>query len=459
METGTVVLAAGQGKRMKSGLPKVLHKIAGMPLICHVLDSLEEAGIDNIVIVVGKDAEMIQDVLGTRYKYALQDPPLGTGDAVKKALPFLDECEEILIVCGDTPLLTAQTLISMIQERRSKDAGACVLTTCLEDPGGYGRILRSAEDLIAGIIEDRDATDEQKKIKEVNAGTYVFRRNALESALLRLNSDNSQGEYYLTDCIELLRKAGFSVTALSAPPEEAIGVNTRRELAAAGEILRMRVCNRLMEEGVTIVDPATTYLDKRVEVGQDTIIYPFTFLEGKTKVGQNCVLGPGTRVVDSTIGDCVEARNSIIIESVVGSRCQIGPFAYIRPGSVLGEGVKIGDFVELKRAAVGAGSKIPHLSYVGDAVIGSGVNVGAGTITCNYDGVDKYETHIEDGAFIGSNTNLVAPVTVGKDAVTGAGSTITKDVPPGALALERSRQVIIPEWAKKRQKKDKQNRE
>ncbi len=453
---GAVILAAGQGKRMKSEIPKVLHRVAGAPLIRHVLDSVEAAGIEEVVIVVGQGADLVRKALGAGYRYALQVEPRGTGDAVARALPLLSpECREVLVLCGDTPLLRPPTLLRLIEARRAAGAAVSLLTSSLENPRGYGRILRDGENRVLAIIEESDATAAQREIKEVNTGTYVFAREFLENTVARLRPENRQGEYYLTDCIGLLRDAGQPVAALNAPPEETLGVNTREELAAAGRILRRRECSRLMEAGVTILDPETTYPDRGVEVGPDTVIYPFTFLEGRTKVGRGCLLGPGTRLVDSTLGDAVEVWYSVVVESTVGDRCQIGPFAYLRPGSVLAEGVKIGDFVELKKAVVGAGSKIPHLSYVGDAVIGSGVNIGAGTITCNYDGLQKHETRVEDGAFIGSNTNLVAPVTIGKGAVTGAGSTITRDVPPGALAVERAKQVVIPDWAKRKAGKGK----
>ncbi|MDH7576572.1 MAG: bifunctional UDP-N-acetylglucosamine diphosphorylase/glucosamine-1-phosphate N-acetyltransferase GlmU [Bacillota bacterium] len=453
---GAIILAAGQGKRMKSEIPKVLHRIAGAPLICHVLGAVEEAGIKEIIVVTGQGAELVQKTLGAGYRYACQAEPRGTGDAVAKALPLLSpECREVLILCGDTPLLRPQTLLRLIEARRTAGAPVAVLTSNLENPWGYGRILRDEGERVLAIVEETDATPGQKEIKEVNAGTYVFARESLEDTISKLRPENRQGEYYLTDCVGFLCARRQPVNAVSAPPEEIQGINTREELAAAARLLRRRECSRLMEAGVTILDPETTYPDRGVEVGRDTVIYPFTFIEGKTKVGRGCLLGPGTRLLDCTLGDGVEVQYSVITSSTVGDRCQIGPFAYLRPGSILAEGVKVGDFVELKKAVVGAGSKIPHLSYVGDAVIGSGVNVGAGTITCNYDGVQKHETRIEDGAFIGSNTNLVAPVTVGKGAVTGAGSTITRNVPPGALAVERARQVVIPNWEKKKAEKGK----
>lgn len=456
-ELGAIILAAGQGKRMKSELPKALHRAAGVPLLRHVLDCVIEAGIREVVIVIGQGAELVRREMGEEYRYAYQEQPLGTGDAVRRALPLLSsQCEEVLILCGDTPLLRPGSLTGLVAARRSAGAAAAVLTSVFADPRGYGRILRNSADLVEAIVEESDATGEQKEIREINTGTYVFDRLSLEKVITILRPDNRQGEYYLTDCISFLRADGSPVAAVTAPAAETVGINTRRELAAAERLLRERECWRLMDEGVTILDPATTYIDRGVIVGRDSVIYPATYLEGATRVGKECVLGPGTRLIDTTLGDHVEIQYTVVLESIIGDSCQIGPFAYIRPGTVLAERVKIGDFVELKKTVVGKGSKIPHLSYVGDTMVGSGVNIGAGTITCNYDGFHKSETHIEDGVFIGSNTNLVAPVTVGKNAVTAAGSTITKDVPPDALAVERAKQVVVNDWIKRKREKGKE---
>jgi len=449
--TAAVILAAGQGKRMKSALPKVLHRCAGVPLIRYVLDAVAAAGVTSVVIVIGTGAAQVREAMGDGYRYVLQEPQRGTGDAVAKALPQVaPECRDLLVLCGDTPLLTPASLSRLLATRREASAGACILTSVFDDPSGYGRIVRDASGLVAAIVEDGDATLEQRKIREINTGAYSFEREALEEALSGLRPDNSQGEYYLTDVIETLRQYGRPVAAMAAPPAETAGINTRRELAAAEHILRRWECERLMDAGVTIIDPAVTYIDHGVEVGRDTVIYPFCFLEGATRVGEGCVVGPGTRLVDTDLGSGVTVQYSLLIRSTAGNGCQIGPYAYMRPGTELAERVKVGDFVELKQVQVGPGSKIPHLSYVGDAVIGAGVNVGAGTITCNYDGFSKHRTQIGDGAFIGSNTNLVAPVSIGAEAVTGAGSTITRDVPDGSLAVERSRQKVVPGWSQKK---------
>lgn len=456
---GAVVLAAGQGKRMRSDTPKVLHRAAGAPLVCHVLDAVKEAGITETIVVIGQGSEVVRAALGPDYTYALQEEQLGTGDAVKKSLPHLSaDCQEVLVVCGDTPLLKPETLAALVRVRRETGAAAAVLTSIFDDPQGYGRVLRNEDNMVEAIVEDRDAAEDQKLVQEINTGTYIFTRKALEATICRLQPDNKQGEYYLTDCIHLLREAGSPVTAVIAPAGETEGINTRVQLAAAERILRERECLRLMEDGVTICDPSTTYIDKGVQVGQDTVIYPFTFLEGKTRVGKGCVIGPGTRLSSAILEEGVFVQYSVVVESTIGKGCQIGPFAYLRPGNVLSDQVKIGDFVELKKTTVGLGSKIPHLSYIGDTTVGAHVNIGAGTITCNYDGVKKYQTIIDDGAFIGSNANLVAPVSVGKDAVIGAGSTITKDVLPESLAIERAKQTVIPNWMQKKKEKGEQEK-
>lgn len=457
---------------MKSALPKVLHRCAGAPLIAYVLDAVAAAGIDEVVIVIGTGASLVREALGDGYRYALQEQQLGTGDAVAKALPQLSaSCRDLLVLCGDTPLLTPGSLTRLLAARRGEHgartgrdgstgpgaagaAAACVLTSIFDDPAGYGRIVRDDTGLVAAIVEDGDATPEQREIREINTGTYAFDRVALESALSHLQPDNRQGEYYLTDVIGLLRQDGRAVAAVTAPPAETAGINSRRDLAAAERIFRQRECERLMDAGVTIIDPAATYIDHGVEVGRDTVIYPFCFLEGQTRVGADCLVGPGTRLIDTSLGSGVTVQSSLLVESSAGDGCQIGPFAYLRPGTALAEGVKVGDFVELKQTQVGPGSKIPHLSYIGDTTIGAGVNVGAGTITCNYDGVSKHRTSIGDGAFIGSNTNLVAPVSVGSGAVTGAGSTITRDVPEDALAVERSRQTVVANWRQRKGRKE-----
>ncbi|MDN5346485.1 MAG: bifunctional UDP-N-acetylglucosamine pyrophosphorylase / glucosamine-phosphate N-acetyltransferase [Clostridia bacterium] len=451
MDVVAVILAAGKGKRMHSRLPKVLHRVAGKPMIEHVLAAVRGAGVGQCFIVIGHGAEEVKQQLGSAWSYVYQEEQLGTGHAVAQVKPvWPPEATTMLVLCGDTPLLRPQTLKLLLEEHSRQRAAATVLTACLEDPSGYGRIVRDAFGRVTRIVEEKDATESERAIKEINTGIYCFSTPSLWSALERIKPDNAQGEYYLTDVLAILEASGQEIAAVACPDaEEIMGVNDRLQLAEAETAMRRRINNRHMRRGVTIIHPASTFIDADVEIGQDSVIYPFTFLEGNTVVGPNCSLGPGLRLVNSRLGEGVVASQSVIVESKVGDRCHIGPFAYLRPGTVLASDVKVGDFVELKATTVGRGSKIPHLSYLGDTTVGEEVNIGAGTITCNYDGRRKWPTVIGDGAFIGSNTNLVAPVTVGAGAVVGAGSTITQDVPEAALAVGRARQVNLPNRAKK----------
>ncbi|SMB89451.1 UDP-N-acetylglucosamine pyrophosphorylase [Thermanaeromonas toyohensis ToBE] len=452
-----VILAAGEGKRMRSDLPKVLHRVAGRTLVEHVLAAVEGAGIHEIVLVIGHGGELVRSYLGPRYKYAWQERQLGTGHALAQAQELVRGASTLLVLCGDTPLLRSSTLAALVAAHREEGAAATLLVACVEDPTGYGRVLRDSHGLVQKVVEERDATPDIKAIKEINSGTYCFTASLVWPALEEIKPLNAQGEYYLTDIIELFCRRNEKVQAIKcADPEEILGVNDRVELARAAQVLRRRINEELMLKGVTIVDPATTFIDAGVEVGRDTVILPFTFLEGRTSIGSRCIIGPQTTVKDSSIGEETSISYSVIWESVVGSRCQIGPFAYLRPGTILADRVKVGDFVEIKASRVGEDSKVPHLTYLGDAEVGKNVNIGAGTITCNYDGHQKWPTIIGDGAFIGSNTNLVAPVEVGEKALIGAGSTITKNVPAGALALARARQVNLPDRG--RAKLDKRER-
>ncbi|HBT47449.1 MAG TPA: bifunctional UDP-N-acetylglucosamine diphosphorylase/glucosamine-1-phosphate N-acetyltransferase GlmU [Peptococcaceae bacterium] len=439
-----VVLAAGEGKRMRSDRPKVLHRVAGRSLVEHVLAAVEAAGITECVVVVGHGGEEVREELGPGFRYAWQEKQLGTGHALAQARDPAGEGDTVLVLCGDTPLLRGETLARLVAEHRERGAAATLLTAAVEDPTGYGRVIRDGEGRVLRIVEEGDADAATRAVKEINSGTYCFAASLLWPALEELRPENAQGEYYLTDVIELFCRRGYPVHALLAPdPEEVLGVNDRVQLARAGKILQRRINEGLMLKGVTLVDPDNTYIHAGVEIGRDTVVWPFTFLEGKTRIGSRCVIGPHTGIRDSRIGDETVISYSVVQESTVGSRCQIGPFAYLRPGTVLEDRVKVGDFVEIKASRVGEGSKVPHLTYLGDATVGREVNIGAGTITCNYDGLRKWPTVVGDGAFIGSNTNLVAPVEVGEGSVIGAGSTITEDVPPGALAIGRARQVNL----------------
>lgn len=455
-----VILAAGQGTRMKSDRPKVLHPVGGRPMLLHVLRSVWEAGCHEPVVVVGHGGEMVRSLVEqspfSAARFAVQEQQLGTGHAVLQARELLPKVGTVLVVCGDTPLLRPATLRAVIEEHQRGGFAATVLTAHLSDPTGYGRVIRGPGSRLERIVEEKDATPEERAIKEVNAGIYAFDLAHLWPALERITPDNAQGEYYLPDVIGLLCVEGRAVGTFSCPDsQEILGVNSRRQLAEVEAVLRRRKAEELMEAGVTIIDPEATYVDVGVTVGRDTVIFPFTFLEGETVVGERCIIGPQCRIVDSRLGDEVQIQYSLVYESTVGRGVRVGPFAYLRPQTEVADGAKIGDFVELKKARIGPGSKVPHHSYVGDAVVGAGVNIGAGTITCNYDGREKHQTVIEDEVFIGSNTNLVAPVRVGKGAYIAAGSTITRDVPPYSLGIGRARQSVLEDWVKKRRREQK----
>lgn len=445
----SIILAAGKGTRMKSRYPKVLHKVCGQPMVRHVTDAARDAGVEYNIVVIGHGAEAVKEVLAGQADFVVQAEQLGTGHAVMQAEEKLLEFSgDILVLCGDTPLVTSGTLCRLVAYHRDQGSAATVLTAELADPGAYGRIIRDENNQVARIVEQKDASAEELAVREINTGMYCFRASKLFRALKKITPANAQGEYYLTDVLEIFRSAGEQVAGIMVEDSsEIMGINNRLQLAEAEQAMRRRVLERLMLEGVTIKHPDSTYIDARAEIGPDTVIYPYTSIEGNCRIGENCRVGPGTRLVASEIGDEVTVQNSIILESTVGSGSVIGPFAYIRPETVLAEGVKVGDFVEIKKSVIGKGSKVPHLSYVGDSLVGEKVNIGAGTITCNYDGRKKSRTVIGDGAFIGSNTNLVAPVEIGAEAVTAAGSTITKRVPDGALAVERSKQVNLEGWA------------
>ncbi|SHK34816.1 bifunctional UDP-N-acetylglucosamine diphosphorylase/glucosamine-1-phosphate N-acetyltransferase GlmU [Desulforamulus aeronauticus] len=452
MELAAVILAAGKGTRMKSALPKVLHQVCGQPMLGHVISAVIKAGATETVVVAGFEAQQVTDFVGNRATVVLQEEQLGTAHALLQAENKLNNFSgDLLVVCGDTPLLRGQTLADLALFHRKSGAAATLLTAEMENPTGYGRVIRNQGGSVDRIVEQKDATPEELAVKEINTGVYCFKVSGLFTALKEISPANAQGEYYLTDIIQILNQRGLIVQAVTLKDaREVQGINDRSQLAEAAEVLRGRVAEVLMAQGVTIMDPANTYVDEGVRVGQDSIILPFTFLEGETEIGSQCVIGPGCKIKNSTIGDSTEIQYSVVLESRIGNHTTVGPYAYIRPGTMVGDHAKVGDFVEIKKSVIGNGSKIPHLSYVGDATIGEGVNVGAGTITCNYDGKNKYQTTLENGAFIGSNTNLVAPVKVGEGAVIAAGSTITKDVPAGALGVARERQTNLANWAKKK---------
>jgi bifunctional UDP-N-acetylglucosamine pyrophosphorylase/glucosamine-1-phosphate N-acetyltransferase len=455
MALSVVVLAAGEGKRFRSALPKPLHRAAGRPLLWHVLAAAAGLEAERTVVVIGRGADQVRGAVASfgfgEPEFAVQQELRGTGDAVAAALPLLPHDGEVLVLYGDTPLLTAATLERLLAAHRASGAAATVLTTRLANPAGLGRVLRGPDGQITGVVEERDATPEQRAITEANAGFYVFERRALDG-LARLEPDNDQGEYYLPALIPLLLEAGGRVASAEAPADEVLGVNDRAQLAEATAVLRRRTLARLLAAGVTVVDPATTYVDADVDVGQDTVLEPLTFLEAGTRVGAGCSIGPNVRLIDCTVGEGATVTQAVAVQSHIGPRSIVGPFAYLRPGAELGEGSKVGTYVEVKKSSIGRGSKVPHLTYVGDAEIGEDVNVGAGTVFVNYDGQAKHRTVVGDGAFIGSDTMLVAPLTIGGGAQTAAGSTITKDVPAGALAIERAVQRIVEGWAARRKR-------
>jgi bifunctional UDP-N-acetylglucosamine pyrophosphorylase/glucosamine-1-phosphate N-acetyltransferase len=451
MKTTAVILAAGKGTRMKSALPKVLHKAGGRTMLAQVLHEVRASGINDCCIVVGHGAEEVQAAMQAEKdcRFALQMPQLGTGHCVQMALPQISaDTDAALIVCGDTPLLTAKTLRALQEKFVAEKADGLVLTTVMPNPTGYGRILRSADGNVIAIVEEKDATAEQKQIQEINTGAYIFNYPALKDALGKLDNNNAQGEYYLTDVIKIMAAADKRLDTLqTADAVETTGVNDRVQLAFAAAELYRRKAEELMLSGVTIINPASCYIDQQVEVGQDTIIYPNCQLRGETKIGANCVLDSDCIITDSVIGSGCNITKTVMNQATVGDNANIGPFAYLRPDAALANNVKVGDFAEIKNAKIGDGSKIPHLSYIGDAEVGAGVNIGCGTITCNYDGVNKSLTKIGNNVFVGSNTNLVAPVEIEDDAFIGAGSTITRKVSAGALAVERSTQREIAKWA------------
>lgn len=442
MKRLAVVLAAGKGKRMKSKLYKVLHPVCGKPMVAHVLDAVQQINCERSVVIVGHGAETVKAYLGERAEYALQSEQLGTGHAVSQAEPLIGSEKGItIVICGDTPLVTPETLENLIAHHEAEGAAVSILTASMPDPTGYGRIIRGEDGGVLKIVEQKDGNAEELAVQEINTGTYCFDNELLFAALKNVDNNNAQGEFYLTDCVPILREQGKRIAAYETKDlSESIGVNDRVALSDAEQFMRERLAKKHMLNGVTIIDKASTYIGADVEIGSDTILYPGTILKGNTVIGEDCIIGPNTEIENSTVGNGTIIRQSVASEVKVGDRVNVGPFAYLRPGTELADEVKVGDFVELKNAKIGHGSKVPHLSYVGDAEVGSGVNIGCGAITANYDGYNKFKTIIEDDVFIGSNSNLIAPVRVGKGAYVVAGSTITSDVGESDLAIARARQ-------------------
>lgn len=446
-----IILAAGKGTRMKSKLYKVLHPVSGQPMVEHIINRVSETNPDQIITIVGHGAEQVKAQLGERSEYALQAEQLGTGHAVLQAASFLQGKEgTTLVISGDTPLLTTETLNNLFEYHQGKNASATILTAQAEDPTGYGRIIRDHIGIVEKIVEQKDTTPEEALVQEINTGTYCFDNQALFEALNKVGTDNAQGEYYLTDIIEILKDAGKTVAAYQTEDfDESMGVNDRIALAKANELMRQRINKMHMVNGVSFVDPATTYIDAGVEIGSDTVIEAGVQLQGKTVIGSDCVIGAHSRIVESVIEDHVVVEHSVIEKSLVKSHADVGPFAHLRPKAEIGEGVHIGNFVEVKNAEIGKNTKVGHLTYVGDATLGEEINVGCGVVFVNYDGKNKHRTTIGDHSFIGSNANIIAPVEIAKNTSVAAGSTITEDIPEYAMAIARARQVNKEEYAKK----------
>lgn len=435
-----VVLAAGEGKRMKSASPKVLHSVCGKPMLEHVVSAVSSV-CSEIIVVIGHQGHEVKQAFGERVSYVEQAQQLGTGHAVLQAVPLLPTSGTVFVLCGDTPLLSAETMQNLLEAHQKAQAGATILTACLPEPFGYGRIIRD-NGRVSKIVEERDATDEECKVCEINTGTYVFDAQLLREALANLHTNNAQGEYYLTDCIEqIISKAHLVTTCILEDHRLALGVNDRLQLAQAQSLMQERINRTLMAAGVTMIDPQSTYVDAGVSIASDTVIMPNTVLRGATQIGHHCVIGPNSELIDCQVGNEVVFRHSVATSCRLADKVTVGPFAHLRPETVLENGVKVGDFVEIKKSQVGENTKIAHLSYIGDAQIGSDVNMGGGIIVVNYDGRKKHQTVIGTRAFIGCNSNLVAPVTIGEGAFVAAGSTITKNVPAGALSLARAQQV------------------
>lgn len=446
-----IILAAGQGTRMKSKLYKVLHQVCGKPMIRHVVDEASQTQFSKIYVIVGHGADAVKACIGTDAECLLQEQQLGTAHAVRQAAERLAGLDGTTVVLyGDTPLITHETIEKLIDFQEQNHAAAAVLTARIGDPSGYGRIIRDGSGNLAKIVEDKDATPEEKKVLEINTGIYSFDNRKLFSLLGKVENNNAQGEYYLPDVIGLLVQASERVLAYQTEHfEETVGVNDRLQLASAEKYMRTRVNRHHMRQGVTLIDPESTYLSAECTIGADTVIYPGTVISGQTHIGGGCTIGPHTRIRNCEIGEETVVEQSVLEDSWVGSHVQIGPFAHIRPLSKIHDQAKIGNFVEVKKSEIGEGSKASHLTYLGDAVLGKDVNMGCGTITVNYDGKNKFTTHIGDGAFIGCNANLVAPVTIGDGAFVAAGSTITESVNVDALAIARSRQVNKENYALK----------
>ena len=462
-KTAIVIMAAGQGKRMKSKRAKVLHPLAGMPMIEYVVGLAKKMKPDRIVLVVGHQAEEVSALFpGRDIRIAEQKKQMGTAHAVMQAESLLKGFSgNVIVLSGDIPLLRQETLKQLQREHIKTKAAVTLLTAGVPNPSGYGRIVRREDDSVEKIVEERDASPREKRIDEINSGIYCFQSDFLFRSLKSIGRKNTQKEFYLTDTIEAAKKKGLPVHAVFMDDHtEVMGINTRVELSDAEWILRAEILEKLMLKGVTIIDPASTYIDSTVSIGRDTVIYPNTEIYGATKIGKDCTIMSHSVIQDSKVGNSVLIKGFVFIaDSIIGNRAQIGPFSHFRPQTVLGDEVKVGNFVEVKKSVIGTGSKAPHLTYIGDSTVGKKVNIGAGTITCNYDGRHKHKTVINDGVFIGSDTQIVAPVKIGKGALIAAGTTVTEDIPPYALTLSRVPQVNKEEWVLRRMEEEKKKEE
>ena len=448
----SVILAAGMGTRMKSKMPKVLHKVCGKPLSKWVIDASEAAGADKVCAVVGHKAETVKEILGDVCKFALQAEQKGTGHAVMQAIDVIKNSKgEVVILNGDTPLITAETINKAIEYHKNNGNQATVITAILDDATGYGRIVRDNDGSVLKIVEQKDASKEEKKINEVNSGMYVFDAQSLVYALDKITPNNAQGEYYLTDTLEILLSAGKKIGGYAISDNDEIrGINDRVQLNEAEKIMQKRINEYHMRNGVTMRNPESVYIEDGVEIGNDTEICQNVTIKSGTKIGSDCVIGSGSMLDRAVIHDGVDVLSSVILESEVDEGTHVGPFAYIRPNCHVGKEVKVGDFVELKNSNIDDGTKISHLTYIGDSDVGKRVNFGCGTVTCNYDGKKKYRTTIGDDCFVGCNTNFVSPINVGDGVYIAAGSTITEDIPENSLSIARARQVNKEGWKDKR---------
>lgn len=453
-----IILAAGKGTRMKSIHPKVVHQVCGKAMVNHVIDAARSAGVGETVVVLGHGIDEVRATVGEDVKIAVQAEQLGTGHAVMMADEYMGLDDTIMVLCGDTPLIEADTLGKFFAFHDEGGYAVSVLTTAVDDPRGYGRIIRDDQDRLLRIVEQKDANDQERAVKEINSGIYCFNGKYLKESLAKVDNNNAQGEYYLPDTIELIRKAGGLAGAYQgASIEELMGVNSRLQLSEAEATMRKRINERHMVNGVTIIDVASTYIDADVEIGSDTIVLPGCVLTKGSKIGSSCKIGPHTSIENSIIGDNTSIKKSEVIDAKVGDNTNVGPFAYLRPKADIGNNCKIGDFVEVKNASFGDGSKASHLSYIGDAEVGKNVNIGCGVVFVNYDGKNKFRSIVKDNAFVGSNSNLVAPVIVEEDTFIATGSTITDDIPVGCLAIARQRQELKVGWVEKKRKRDAEN--